>query len=266
MERAGRDILGLYHHLLKMGGIPDIVYEDEDILAVNKPSGLSVHSDGKTETATLADWILETHPEMKDVGEPLILDDGRRIQRPGIVHRLDKETSGILVLAKNQHAFLHLKKQFQNREVEKTYNAFVYGEPRVREGTIDVPIGKSKRDFRLRAAGVSAGGLLREAITKYKVLKSAKDCAYVEVYPKTGRMHQIRVHFKSIRHPVVCDRLYAPARVRTRAGGPRRPCLLGFERLALHARVVSIRAPSGERLILEAPLPPDFERALSLFS
>lgn len=246
----------------------EVIYEDEDILAVNKPAGLSVHSDGRMKEETLVDWILKTHPEMRDVGEPLDFARGKTftqsasgrftssiVERPGIVHRLDKETSGILVLAKNQDAFLFLKRQFQERRVEKTYNAFLHGELKEKEGVIDSPIGKSKRDFRRRAIGASASGVLREAITEYKVLKSAKEYTYAEAYPKTGRMHQIRIHFKSIGHPVVCDKLYAPKRL----------CLLGFKRLALHARVLSIEVPSGKRLILEAPLPSDFERALGQF-
>jgi 23S rRNA pseudouridine1911/1915/1917 synthase len=235
-----------------MGRTVGIIYEDKDILAVNKPSGLPVHPDGKTKEETLVDWILRERPDIRDVGEPLILSNARVILRPGVVHRLDKGTSGVLILAKHRSAHAHLKRQFQMRRAEKVYNAFLYGRLLSKEGIIDTPIGKSRKDFRLRAVGGTAGGVLRGAVTEYKVLKSAKECSYVEVYPKTGRMHQIRIHFKSIGHPVVCDKLYAP----------KRPCLLGFTRLALHARLLSIETPSGGRLILEAPLPSDFEEAL----
>src|SRR3989344_6809899 len=105
----------------------EILFENDDVVAVNKPAGLVVHPDGKTNEPTLVDWILEKFPEIKEVGEPLILSNGEKIHRPGIVHRLDRETSGVSIIAKNQQTFLHLKDQFKNRETEKVYNAFVYG-------------------------------------------------------------------------------------------------------------------------------------------
>ena len=103
-----------------------ILHEDGDFLVINKPSGLVVHPDGRTTEPTLTDWILEKYPEIKGVGEPLVLSDGRVIDRPGIVHRIDRDTSGVLVIVKNQKAFLHLKEQFKNNEVSKTYLFFVY--------------------------------------------------------------------------------------------------------------------------------------------
>src|SRR4051812_44282800 len=120
-----------------------ILYEDADIVAVNKPAGLVVHSDGKTVEPTLADWVLEKFPQTVEVGEPIITTDGRTISRPGIVHRLDRETSGVMLVAKTHKGFECLKKQFQSHEIKKEYHAFVYGEMKSRGGTIDRPIGRS---------------------------------------------------------------------------------------------------------------------------
>ena len=228
-----------------------ILYEDGDVVVVNKPSGLVVHSDGKTKEPTLADdWVLTHYPETKNVGEPFV-KDGVTIPRPGIVHRLDRATSGALVIAKNERAFEHLKRQFQEREVTKTYNAFVYGAMKEEDGVIDRPIGKSASDFRLRSAQRGARGVLREAVTEYTVLSRGADASFLEIRPKTGRTHQIRVHLKAINHPVVCDTLYAP----------KRPPLFGFSRLALHARSIAFKTIGGEMVTVEAPLPEDFVAA-----
>ncbi len=248
-----------------------IIHEDENIIAINKPSGLVVHSDGKTDEPNVADWVLEHYPETEDVGEPLVLTNGTIIKRPGIVHRLDRDTSGIMLIAKNQESFLNLKEQFQNRTTQKTYRAFVYGRVKNDEGVIDRPIGRSKKDFRRWTAQRDIRGKERDAVTEYKVLnrglaptpmnigvssRSERGDGYslVEVYPKTGRTHQIRVHFKAINYSVVCDKLYAP----------KRECALGFERLALHAYAIQFDLMNGERIKLEAEFPEDFEKASEL--
>ncbi|GMQ95173.1 MAG: hypothetical protein BMS9Abin13_285 [Patescibacteria group bacterium] len=248
-----------------------VIYEDKDILAINKPSGTIVHSDGKTKEYTVADWILKTYPALRNVGESFALPDGLVVPKPGIVHRLDRDTSGVLLIAKNQKTFLFLKQQFQEREVKKTYRAFVYGIIKEDRGVIDKPIGKSRKDFRQWSAERTARGMLREAVTEYKVLSrfpsqtsrhSASNSlgsggvSYVEIYPKTGRTHQIRVHFKAIGYPVVCDRLYAP----------KRECALGFERVALHAFGVEFLSPAGVRMNLEVSLPDDFKKALHILN
>jgi 23S rRNA pseudouridine1911/1915/1917 synthase len=106
---------------------PEVIYEDKDIIAINKPAGLVVHSDGKTKEKTLTDWLLSKYPEIKGVGEPGKDSNGNEIDRPGIVHRLDRETSGIMLVAKNHDSFLNLKNQFKNHEIQKIYHAFVYG-------------------------------------------------------------------------------------------------------------------------------------------
>ena len=233
-----------------------IINEDEDFLVLNKPAGLVVHPDGRTEEPTLVDWLLARYPDIKNVGEPLLLKSGEVIIRPGIVHRIDRETSGVLVIAKNQKSFLHLKKQFQDSEVSKKYNAFVYGEVKLEEGegqgVINRPIGRSAKDFRLWSAQRGAKGKEREAITEYSIIKATKGYSFIEARPKTGRTHQIRVHFKAINHPVVADRLYAP----------KKEPLLGFERLALHAKEISFLNLDGNKVTYEASYPDDFREAI----
>lgn len=231
-----------------------ILYEDEYVLVLDKPTGLIVHSDGKTEESNLADWVLENYPNVKDVGEPMFLTDGRTIDRPGIVHRLDRDTSGAMIIAKTKESFTYLKRQFKERKVKKNYRAFVYGSLKKDLDTIERPIGKSRKDFRLWSAQRGARGGLRDAVTKYSVIDRNKEATYVDIFPKTGRTHQIRVHLKAIHHPVVCDSLYAP----------KKTCLLGFSRLALHALKLSFESVDGLNIEVEAELPEDFERAVSL--
>jgi len=234
----------------------EIIYEDENILVVNKPSGLIVHSDGRTKEPSLSDWVVEHYPETENVGEPIKLSSGEEIKKHGIVHRLDRDTSGVIVIAKNQESFVNLKEQFQERTTEKTYRAIVHGRVKEKEGVIDIPIGKSKRDFRQWLASLKARGKLREARTEYKVIAQNTDYSYVEVYPKTGRTHQIRVHFKALGYPLVCDELYAPGRV----------CPPELGRLGLHAWRLTIVGKKGETLTLEASLPKDFRSALAALS
>ena len=227
------------------------LYEDEDILAIYKPSGVLVHSDGESAEETIADWFLKEYPDSHDVGEPGQDRHGNAVERAGIVHRLDRETSGTLLLAKTEKGFLHLKKQFQDPSIRKTYHAFVYGEMKEEQGVIDRPIGRSAQDFRLRSAQRGARGALRDAITEFTVLQKGNGYSFLELHPKTGRTHQIRTHLKAINHPVVCDALYAP----------KRECALGFDRLALHASMIEFENIAGKRVVAEAPLPPSFLKA-----
>ena len=229
---------------------PTIIYEDDSIIVVNKPSGLPVHADGRHERATLVDWLAVHYPELKGVGEEQTLSDGTIIDRPGIVHRIDRETSGVLIVARTQKAFEFLKSQFQAREVKKVYRAFVYGALKEERGIIDKPIGSARGGLGPRTA-TRPHGVQRDARTTYRVLQNGKDAAYVEAFPETGRTHQIRVHFSAIQHPIVCDALYAHSR---------QP-ILGFTRLALHAYSVSFMHPDGRVVSFEAPLPPDFVEA-----
>jgi len=228
---------------------PKIIYEDKNQLVISKPAGLLVHRALQTKggVSCLTDWLVEKYPKIKKVGDEPIL-------RPGIVHRLDRETSGVLIVAKTQGAFDFLKKQFQEREVKKTYVALVFGNIKKDEGVIDLFIGKSKKDFRKFITGDRARGTLREAITEYKVLERFKGYTLVEVFPKTGRTHQIRVHMKAIGHPIVGDSLYAPKNAK-------HP--LDLTRHFLHARSLEMVLFEGGKIKIEADLPSDLSQALA---
>lgn len=234
----------------------EVLFENKNYAIINKPAGLVVHYDGKTVEPNVADWVLKKYPQTADVGEPLKLSNGEIIKRPGIVHRIDRDTSGALVIALNQESFLHLKGMFQSREVQKTYHAFVYGIVKKDDDVIDRSIGRSRKDFRLWSAQRMARGEMREAITDYRVLERGDDVTFVEAKPHTGRTHQIRVHFKAINHPVVCDKLYAP----------KRGTVLGFKRLALHAKQIEFKDMDGKTISAEAPYPSDFAHAIDLIA
>ncbi|HRY62725.1 MAG TPA: RluA family pseudouridine synthase [Candidatus Paceibacterota bacterium] len=237
---------------MKKGKKIPIIFENEDVLVIDKPAGISVHQDGRKEEYTIAEWVLENYPEIKEVGEPLILEDGRKILRPGIVHRLDKDTSGVMVVAKNERAFNLLKGQFQDRKINKSYRAIAHGKFKDDNGIIDKPIGRSGSDFRAKNTGRYARGEMREALTYYKVLKRFDDYTLLELRPKTGRTHQIRVHLKSISRPIVCDGIY----------GKSLRCPEWMGRLALHAYSLEFTLPGGEKRTFISPMPKDFEAAL----
>ncbi len=245
-----------------------IIYEDADVLVINKPAGLMVHGDGKTKEKTLVDLLVKKYPEMKTVGDQPQNEKGKlRVEdddeheetpRPGIVHRLDRDTSGIMIVAKTQNSFIYLKKQFQARTVRKVYHAVVWGDMKQDRGIINAPIGRSKNDFRRWHAGRGTRGDLREATTEWKVLKrieienkegKSEKFNYLEVRPKTGRTHQIRVHMKYTQHPIVGDTLYT-----------NNPMALGFDHMALHSHSLSITLPSGEKYLGTAPLPEEFKK------
>jgi len=189
-----------------------VLYEDPNVLAIDKPSGILVHPDQRSKEKTILDLFIKKYPKLE------------------IVHRLDKETSGVMLLAKNKKAHEFLKKQFsapalelktksgladkQNR-IKKTYVAIVSGNVKNDRGVVNKPIGRSPKDFRRYLAGRGARGKMREAVTEYKVLKrfinkKGNKFTYLEIHPKTGRTHQIRVHLKYLNHPIVCDSLYNP--------------------------------------------------------
>src|SRR3989338_2021089 len=238
-------------HLIDLS--KDIIYEDGDIIVVNKPAGVVVHPDGRTVEPSVSEWFVGKYPESRNVGEKL-----GDIDRPGVVHRIDRETSGVLLLAKTKEGHSCLKEQFQNREIEKIYHLFIYGNLKDDQGTISLPIGRSVSNFKKRSAQRGARGEMREAITYFQVLKRSSDesVTFLEAKPKTGRTHQIRVHFQALHHPVVCDKLYAS----------KKPNLLGFERLALHARAITFKTVSGKKVTSEAPYPEDFQNAIDIIS
>ena len=237
-----------------------ILYEDNEVLAVNKPAGLVVHADGRTKEPTLADWLLEKYPSIRGVGETIPLTKGGVIEKWGIVHRIDRDTSGVLLVAKTQESFLNLKAQFQARLIKKSYRTFAYGFFKDKSGTINKLIGRSTSDFRRWSAEYGARGELREAVTDYRVLGEGETegtkLSYLEVNPHTGRTHQIRVHLKAVGHPILCDKLYAPKSL----------CMLGFDRTALHAFSVVFKGLDGAEHRVEAPLPQDFATAIAELS
>ena len=226
----------------------DIVYEDEDIIVVNKPAGMVVHPAYGHRTGTLVNAILAHCPD-------LAVTEGDF--RPGIVHRLDKDTSGLIIVAKHDAARRHLQRQFKRREVKKVYLALLEGRLEPVRGVIEAPIGRDKK--RRKRMAVVEGG--REARTEYRVVEyfgggaghRARPYTLVEAEPKTGRTHQVRVHFASIGHPLAGDPVY----------GFRKQRLSGLQRQFLHARTLSFRLPgSDEHIELTAELPDDLRGVL----
>lgn len=243
-----------------------VLHEEKDFIIISKPAGLITHSDGKPNTAhisSVAEEVLKLYPDIQGVGEPLTFSNVP-INRSGIVHRLDADTSGVMVIARTQKFFEHIKKQFQDHVIEKEYKAFVWGwlKEEDKKGVINSPIGRSGSDFRKYVTGRYARGVVREAITFYDTLvqfeaegddaKKAKPhlprFSYMSFKPKTGRTHQIRVHAKHIHHGIVSDPLYME----------NHPHVLGFERQALHAENLRFFDLKGEERQFSAPLPQDF--------
>jgi 23S rRNA pseudouridine1911/1915/1917 synthase len=225
----------------------DIVYENSDLLVINKPSGISVHKASPNDPQkTIVDFVVERYPDITHVGEDPI--------RPGIVHRLDKETSGVMVIAKTNPAFFHLKEQFKNREARKTYIALVYGHPKSPQGTITASLGKIGTKQTTQIKG-KKDLFEREAVTDYKTVKKYRDYSLLEVSPKTGRTHQIRVHLKSIGTPIVADALYGPKNAKDPSG---------TQRLFLHAQRLQFTAPDGQLLAIECDLPEELQKILSV--
>lgn len=224
-----------------------ILYEDADVVVINKPAGLLVHrSDEEAEQTSVADILVAQYPSMKSVGDAPDV-------RPGIVHRLDKEASGVLVVAKTQAAFEHLKEQFKSRQVEKVYDVLVYGKVIKDFGEIRLRIERSKRTGRMatRPKDADEG---REAHTEYDVVRRFAKATLLRVQIHTGRTHQIRTHFFAMGHPVVGDALY------TRTMRKIRP--IEGARLFLHAHTLSLTLPSQNKKTFEAPLPEDLEIVL----
>jgi 23S rRNA pseudouridine1911/1915/1917 synthase len=216
----------------------DVLYEDADVIAINKPAGMVVHTGAGQHSGTLVNAVLHRFGKLSTVGGDL---------RPGIVHRLDRYTSGVILVARNDAAHRHLAAQFASREVEKIYLALVHGRTKKDEGRITTPIARDPVHRTRMTARLARG---RQALTSYQVLKRFEGFTFLEVKIGTGRTHQIRVHLASIGHPVAGDKLYgAPAST------------LG--RYFLHARQITFTSPStSERITVAAPLPPDLESVL----
>ncbi len=238
---------------------PKVIYEDEEILVIDKPSGMIVNKADTTKNLeTVQDWV---EKKFKIVNFKFKSEDTDFKKRAGIVHRIDKETSGLLLIAKNEKAFLNLQAQFKERKVKKTYLALVHGQVVPEEGEIKAPIGRLP--WQRERFGVFPGG--REAETKYKVLSikykvingKREPMTLLEVYPLTGRTHQIRVHLKYLGFPIVGDEFYAG---RKRARDDRKFC----PRVFLHAKAIDFFHPKTEKLCkIESPLPEDLQQILS---
>lgn len=221
-----------------------LIHAEPDFLALDKPAGIAVHGGPGVRGPTVADWLAAQYPETKRVGDDPAL-------RPGIVHRLDRNTSGVMIVARSQEAFENLKRLFKERRVEKTYLALVVGTPKRRAGVIDAPIGRMASNPTKRGVGQRTRGS-RRALTEYRTLERLGSYTLLEVKPKTGRMHQIRVHLASIGIPVAGDTVYG--------GG--KAVLGGLNRQFLHAWRIGFSYPEGRRWRFDAPLPGDLDRVL----
>jgi len=222
-----------------------IIYEEDDFLVINKPSGVLTHPKNENDQSeNISSWAVKKYPQISNVGEDSL--------RPGIVHRLDKGTSGLLIIAKTQESFEYFKNKFKNRDIKKTYLALVVDHFQNKKGIINSPIGKigTKQTTDIKGAKDLKE---REAITEYKVIKEFDNFSLLEVYPKTGRTHQIRVHMNSIHHPIVGDTLY---------GGRKKEIPQYLDRLFLHAFKLEFISPSGKALSFETDLPEELNKVL----
>ncbi|UCD55033.1 MAG: RluA family pseudouridine synthase [Candidatus Omnitrophota bacterium] len=225
---------------LKPENIPlDIVYEDKDLVVLNKPVGISTHPAGRHLTGTLVNALLYRVKDLSGIGG---------VSRPGIVHRLDKETSGLLVVAKNDNSHINLSNQFKNRTIRRKYIALVKGIVQLDNGRIELPIARRKKDITKMCVSF-ASEKKRNAVTNYKVLKRFKDFTELSLSLETGRTHQIRVHLAHMGHPVVGDKLYGSSR--------------GMNRQALHAKTLGFFHPTTKKFMeFDSELPRDMQQLI----
>ena len=218
----------------------EILYEDGDLAVVVKPRGMVVHPAAGHSEGTLVNALLGNLDELGGIGGEL---------RPGIVHRLDKDTSGVMMVAKNDETQTELSRMLKDREIEKHYLALTEGIMKEKEGIVEAPVGRSKRDRKKMAVDPEG----RPAVTEWKVIAEGRNCSLLDVHILTGRTHQIRVHMRSIQHPVCGDPLYGFEK------GAKAPCLM------LHARSLSFDHPrTKEKMTFQAPLPGDFLKGLKM--
>lgn len=230
----------------------EVIYEDKNVIVVDKPADLAVHPSEHQKSGTLVNGLLAKYPEIKNVGEDPL--------RPGIVHRLDKDTSGVMIVARNNETYNFLKNQFKERQAVKKYIALAVGNIQKEKGVISLPIAR-RRNIPTRQVAVrserQARGKIREAVTEYRVLRhlfiDGKECTLIEAFPKTGRLHQIRVHFSAIGHPLAGDKKY---------GSEKRTAISGLKRHFLHAASLEITIPKKGIKIFEAPLPRELSKFL----
>jgi 23S rRNA pseudouridine1911/1915/1917 synthase len=220
-----------------------ILHADDDVIVLDKPAGMVVHPGVGAPRGTLVNALLHAFPDIQWIGDS---------DRPGIVHRLDKETSGVMIAARSPRAYLELKRQFKAREIKKVYLALVKGHMAVPEGRFDWPIGRHIKHGERMSIKTNRP---RAAVTSYRTLKEFKDVSLLEIRPLTGRTHQIRVHLSAAGHPLAGDRRYGTGR------GPKQK----FPRLFLHAHKLSFRHPgTGDMMEFVSPLPDDLQSVLKI--
>ncbi len=219
-----------------------ILYEDKDIIVIDKPADMVVHPAAGNYSGTLVNALIFHCRDLSGIGGVL---------RPGIVHRLDKDTSGVMVAAKTDKAHLSLSRQFLEHKVEKKYITLVYGKCRTKQGKINVPLGRSRKDRKKMAATLRES---RQAITFFKVLEEFDGFSLLEITPRTGRTHQIRVHMAYIGHPVVGDKIYTSGRKKDN---------IGIKRQMLHAQSIKFKHPTLKKSVkFKAPLAVDMKKVL----
>ncbi|MBE6020512.1 MAG: RluA family pseudouridine synthase [Clostridiales bacterium] len=217
----------------------DIVYEDEDLAVINKPKGMVVHPAPGNEKGTMVNALLYHCKDLSSIGGVI---------RPGIVHRIDKDTSGLIMIAKNDNAHISLAEQLKVHSITRVYNAVVFDNIKEDEGTVDAPLGRNPNN-RFKMAVVSDG---KRAVTHYKVLERFGAYTFIEARLETGRTHQIRVHMAYKKHPLVGDAVYGPAKK-----------VMGAESQMLHAKVLGFKHPrTGEYMEFSSELPEEFLRVL----
>lgn len=222
----------------------DILFENSDFIVINKPAGLSVHPLRVSDTNTLVNSLIAYDKNIANIGEDLL--------RPGIVHRLDKETSGIMIVAKNNSSFNKFKEMFQNHLVQKTYIALVYGKMKNIQGEINFSITRSKQKFNKRKIDLKKEDGSVEAITMYRVIEEFKNTSLLEVYPKTGRTHQIRVHLAALSNFIIGDKEYGSSKINKE---------FPLKRQFLHAKRLEFEW-GGKKMVFEADLPGDLQKCL----
>jgi 23S rRNA pseudouridine1911/1915/1917 synthase len=220
---------------------PEIIADTPDYLIIDKPAGLLAHEAPGTDEPTLVDWLLEKYPDLKKIGEDP--------SRPAIVHRLDKEVSGLMVIPKTQAMFDHLKSQFKTRRIKKEYIALIYGKPEKLEGEIDFNIDRSVKGHKMAAVPHSEDDELtrgRPAVTQFEVLEQYGQYSLLKITPYTGRTHQIRVHLNAYGLPIVGDKIYKPRKLKEK---------LKINRLFLHAATLGFFDRENNWQEFQAPLP-----------
>jgi len=233
---------------------PEIVYEDSEFIVVNKPAGLITHQKNiEDKQPSVVDWVILNYPEQKNIGEPFIAS-GTKVPRAGIVHRLDKETSGLLLIAKSDKSFYYFKDLFQTKRIKKHYLALIHGKPKEPKGTISSPLGRIGLK---RTTKIIGKKLIDEknAETDYKTIKDYQKYTLLELSPKTGRTHQLRVHLNSIGHPITGDQVYGYQKLANPTG---------LNRLFLHAYKLEFATPSNNALCIEADLPEELQNVLNM--